>query len=214
MDLLTGNQGSVNLLENTMPADNNYFDLKLEALYGNKFAVGSRVKVYAGNDVYEQEINLGRGQLMQEPYRLHFGIGKNTDVKMVAVRWYGNKYYTEYSVVNGHTFAINSINKIVQEEGSNIEEIKTDSNLIDVSFYPNPATDMVTFKISDNPYINLKLEIYNSLGQHMKNIEVKGNESVKWNFTDESGNILSTGVYTCKFVSESGAVKTVRVLKM
>ncbi len=96
--------------------NNNWVKLDLRSNKSNKFAIGARVKVYAGGKTYMQEVGAGRGQKMQKPYVLHFGIGQAQSIDKVEIRWPKSKEYVTYTNI-----PINQITKIV-EEGVGVEQ--------------------------------------------------------------------------------------------
>jgi hypothetical protein len=63
-----------------------------------------------------------------------------------------------------------------------------------VSVYPNPFNSQTTFKIETQKSQNIKLDIFNSLGQHVTNIinerKSKGQHYINWNAHD-----VSSGIY-------------------
>jgi hypothetical protein len=75
-----------------------------------------------------------------------------------------------------------------------------------VSVYPNPFNPETTFKINIQKSQNIKLDIYNSLGQHVKNIinerKSKGQHYIKWNAND-----LSTGTYYFQLITHDKSVQ-------
>ena len=109
--------------------NNNWVKLDLRSNKSNKFAIGARVKVYAGGKTYMQEVGAGRGQKMQKPYVLHFGIGQAQSIDKVEIRWPKSKDYVTYTNI-----PINQITKIV-EEGVGVDQSeKSFSNYI---YLPN-----------------------------------------------------------------------------
>lgn len=87
MDLVSGSDFKVRLFKNVKKNRNRWLKISLQRKEGNVFGVGCRVKVYAGNNVYTQEVTSGRGQMMQQPHVLHFGVGKKRKVDLVEVYW-------------------------------------------------------------------------------------------------------------------------------
>jgi ASPIC and UnbV. len=96
--------------------NNNWVKLDLRSNKSNKFAIGARVKVYAGGKTYMQEVGAGRGQKMQKPYVLHFGLSQAQSIDKIEIRWPKSKEYVTYTNI-----PINQITKIV-EEGVGVEQ--------------------------------------------------------------------------------------------
>ena len=94
LDLVTNNGGitpgdefRTQLWRNT-GNDNNWLILRLDATSEgtNTHAVGARVTVTAGDLTQTRELWVGDG-LLSSNYRLHFGLGQNTAIDKVVIRW-------------------------------------------------------------------------------------------------------------------------------
>ncbi len=111
---------------------------------------------------------------------------------------------------NRSGFAIITLDGLLD---SNENEIV--SNFSSLNNYPNPfnPTTTINFSIQSNTKVNLS--IYNIKGQKVRtlvdsNIE-KGDHSVMWNGSDESGNPVSSGIYLYKLKTKDNQ-KTNRML--
>ena len=68
---------------------------KRQQLYGvllkgkgqNTFAIGSKIKVYKGEQVYYREVVPARGFQSSVDYRQIIGLGKNTEVDSMVIMW-------------------------------------------------------------------------------------------------------------------------------
>ncbi|MDP3113656.1 MAG: M20/M25/M40 family metallo-hydrolase [Candidatus Cloacimonadaceae bacterium] len=73
--------------------------------------------------------------------------------------------------------------------------------------YPNPFNTVTTIKYSLNEPGPISLDIYNLKGQLVKTLfrgnADKGNHTISWNGTDNSGNACSSGVYFYKLRTSS-----------
>jgi len=102
----------------------NYYDLNFDWLEVDlqgkdgqeNHIIGARVKVYTNNGTYMQEVSNGRGQKMQKPSRLHFGLGSKADITKIEVRWPGDTEFEEYFGRNK-----NQIVKLIQDKGGEPE---------------------------------------------------------------------------------------------
>jgi hypothetical protein len=94
---------------NSEAAGNNYVTLKLEGNH-EKFAIGSRVTVFAAGKHWTKEIFPVRGFQSSVDYKLLFGLGKIGKVDSVQVRWPSGKTSVVRDVV------INKLN-VVKETG-------------------------------------------------------------------------------------------------
>ena len=83
------------------------------------------------------------------------------------------------------------------------------------SAFPNPAQRELTFSVSLHERTNLRIEIYNVLGQKMKVIIDKtlksGNYDILWNFHDNRNQELAQGAYFYRIITDK-EVKTGKIL--
>jgi len=85
------------ILRNDSPAQGHWVQLRLRGVKVNRDAVGSRVKVVAGDPsagsgqalTLVDEVHSGRGYQSHYGTRLHFGLGPRQRVERVEVRWLG-----------------------------------------------------------------------------------------------------------------------------
>ncbi|MFK7980802.1 MAG: CRTAC1 family protein [Saprospiraceae bacterium] len=97
LDLAMGIDDKFRLFKNKKPTTNAWIKLQLQNVVGNHFGIGGIVKVYANNQVYTQEVNAGRGQKMQKPTILHFGLGAATKIDKIEVKWQKNQVETFFN---------------------------------------------------------------------------------------------------------------------
>ena len=87
LDISIGNKGRFRLYKNIQQNNNAWIKIKVISKSYNYAGIGAIVKVYANGQVYTQEINSGRGQRMQKPSVLHFGLGDAATIEQVEVHW-------------------------------------------------------------------------------------------------------------------------------
>jgi len=71
---------------------NNYISVLLKGDSLNSFAIGSTIKVYAGNEVITREVVPSRGFQSSMDYRQVIGLGKKNTVDSMVVIWPNRKY--------------------------------------------------------------------------------------------------------------------------
>ncbi len=80
-------------------------------------------------------------------------------------------------------------------------------NLTGLSNYPNPFNPETTISFSLNKGSQIRLEVFNILGQHVATLlneyQSAGNHNVVWDGNDKNGNKLSSGIYLTKLISGS-----------
>jgi enediyne biosynthesis protein E4 len=77
------------VLRNDTRSANHWIQIRLQGTKTNRSGVGAGVKVVAGDLVQIDEVHSGRGYQSHYGMRLHFGVGKHTQVDRVEVRWIG-----------------------------------------------------------------------------------------------------------------------------
>src|SRR5271157_180271 len=92
VDVVVGNDGDPPLLlHNDGPAGgsprNHFVNFKLVGTRSNRDAMGARIKVRAGGITQMREIAGGESYISQSDLRANFGLGRNTSVETVEVRW-------------------------------------------------------------------------------------------------------------------------------
>jgi hypothetical protein len=91
--VLTGNGGPARLLRNDNALGHHWVRLKLQGdgKRSNASAIGAVVTLEAGGQVQRREVAAARGYLSQSELVLTFGLGKETKVDKVTIRWPGRQ---------------------------------------------------------------------------------------------------------------------------
>jgi hypothetical protein len=88
VDIVTLNVGAPpSLLLNHCQNGNHRVLFKLQGTKSNRLAIGARVTVKAGGATQFNEVKGGSGYISQNDLRQHFGLGANTAMEEVRVRW-------------------------------------------------------------------------------------------------------------------------------
>jgi len=61
--------------------------VKCLGVKSNRSGIGARVRVLTGNHSQIAEVMSGSSYISQNDFRLHFGLGRASDVDRVEVRW-------------------------------------------------------------------------------------------------------------------------------
>jgi len=90
LDLLVVNiDERPSLLRNEGGNRNHWLEVALRAGGANPQAIGARVRLLAGGRWQVRELRAGTGYLSQDEQQLHFGLGSQTRVDTLVVRWPG-----------------------------------------------------------------------------------------------------------------------------
>ncbi len=85
--LITNLDEEPSLLLNTAKSMNNWLIVKLVGTTSNRSAIGARVVVEAGDLTQVRAVKGGGGYQSQSDFRLHFGMGQNSVVKKLSIKW-------------------------------------------------------------------------------------------------------------------------------
>jgi hypothetical protein len=78
---------SPSLLRTDCSGKNNWLKVRCIGTKSNRSAIGSRVRVVTGRHSQINEVMSGSSFMSQNDLRLHFGLGRSTQVDLVEVRW-------------------------------------------------------------------------------------------------------------------------------
>ena len=79
------------ILRNEGGDGNHWVTLELGTTSGNRLAIGARVKIVTGDVVQIEEVRSGASYLSQNDLRIHFGIGKYSNIDAIEIRWPSGK---------------------------------------------------------------------------------------------------------------------------
>ena len=85
--LVTQSNGPATLLENKTETQSNWVAIKTVGMISNRDGIGTRITVTAGEHTQIQEVNPGASYLSSHDPRCHFGLGTNTTIDRLEVRW-------------------------------------------------------------------------------------------------------------------------------
>jgi len=194
LDLATIVDGRLTIFRNTSPNGNNYVEMDIEGAD----AVGGRVTLYAGEARYTREIASGRGLLMQDPLRLHFGVDRAAHIDSAVVRWNNGTV---------RTFADLDVNTILDVAKIGIgTERRADAVAVEVS--PNPFSTSLRIAYDLPVAGHVRLAIYTVDGGEVATLidadELAGRHEVDWNGIDSQGGSAAQGTYVYRLTTPSG----------
>ncbi|PYR89575.1 MAG: hypothetical protein DMF84_24025 [Acidobacteria bacterium] len=86
--LVTNNNGPVRLLHNEIGPRQHWLQVRLEGVRSNRFGIGARVAVLRdGQEPRWRRVHTDSSYLSASDVRVHFGLGKSSDIRGVMVRW-------------------------------------------------------------------------------------------------------------------------------
>jgi enediyne biosynthesis protein E4 len=94
---------------NELLKENNSLSVLLQGDSVNRFAIGTKVKVFSDSVVFYQELSPMRGFMSTVDYKLHFGLGTRTSIDSIVIEWPNQSLTTLRKV------AVNQVLKVNQE---------------------------------------------------------------------------------------------------
>lgn len=204
LDLAFANNGLFRLFHNVAPIQNNYVSIALQSTDGNRNGIGSRVTVFTDGKRYMQEVTAGRGQRMQKPTTLHFGIGDSQKIDSVHVRW-SSKTFDETFINVGK----NSLVLLEEGKGSistSVEKFTNDipnHSWIDIPV-PNPINRSATIRLGIVSQGILEVDVVNPNGVNITNITSLQNASAGEYLLNWDCSNLESGVYYIRMITSNG----------
>lgn len=185
---------NVALFRNTLNSGNNWVQLDLESVTGNKMAIGAKVQLTAGGKTYTQFQVPNHGALQNKGNRLYFGLGKATSITSVKVTWPNGSTLQE--TFSG--LSINAIHKLT--EGGGVTTVQENPGTsLNAGVFPNPATSEVGFTYSVSETSDVSIELVSVLGQRTmvmdKIRQDQGHYNYNWNI-----NNIEPGIYLYKII--------------
>ncbi|MEO0058773.1 MAG: putative adhesin [Bacteroidota bacterium] len=112
LDLIVNNVNQLAFLyrnNSKLAAENQFVQVSLKGSDNNKFAVGSAVELFAGQEIIRQELIPTRGFQSSVDYKLTFGIG-NKKIDSLRVIWPNHKFQTIQKVETNKLTKLDIVN--------------------------------------------------------------------------------------------------------
>ena len=164
------------LWKNTTNTSNNWLKVKLEGTTSNRNGIGSFIESSINANKQYRYTCLGEGYLSQNSATEQFGLGTETIVDYVKVKWLSGIEDIIYNV------SVNQTLNIVEGSSLSID----DNILSSLKYYPNPSNGKLTI---ESKQILEEITIYNLLGEKVMQIQPN---SLNCNLSTE---YLYNGVY-------------------
>jgi hypothetical protein len=199
LDLYLPSAGFDHLLYHNLAVNEaNWVGLILEGTLSNRDAVGSAVTLYYAKGLQFRYTKCGTDWIQQDNPWVHFGIGYETAIDSIVIRWpLGYKQVLT-------DVAINQYHNVKEPDYTAVDfndNSKTKANTFKLKQnYPNPFNPETTifYQLAKSENVNIK--IYNLHGDEIKTLvanktQLSGNYFVVWNGKDNKNQFVSTGVY-------------------
>ena len=183
----------------------NWVGFILEGTESNRDAIGTLVKLYSGGKSQIRFTSVPTDYQNQDNPWVHFGIGENTTIDSVYIRWPLGMEQVLYDV------AINEYHNVKEGEVSAVLQSDTDTQPPTewrlAQNYPNPfnSSTQITYDLPSNA--SVKIAIYDLAGRQITilvdGIQPAGFHNVSWNGKDINGQSVPSGEYFCQIETEN-----------
>lgn len=205
LDLATFLHHRLHLYRNTSPRENNYASIDVSTAGG----IGTKVELYASGQRYAEEVTSGHGLLLQDPLRLHIGLGSVAVIDSMIVRWPDGQIEVVRDV------AVNATTKIRRSTTEpNTQPLS--SGIADIRVFPNPFSNRVEiiYRLAERQRV--VVEIFSQDGRPVAklhdDVQDAGVQSIAWTAIGDDGGRLPQGEYLYRITGGSNVMTGILML--
>jgi hypothetical protein len=175
---------------------NHWLKLNLEGVTSNRNGIGARVEVYGAWGKQIRDVQSGTGFQNMSSINAHFGIGAETNIDKVVVKWPSGTVDTILSPSSDQSLHV--------VEGSTLLAVNQIKNNV-FSVYPNPVNEVINVKLNNPAMIISQAGIYDLNGKLILNS----------NFANQTIDVktLSTGAYLLILKDAQGNSYSQKIIK-
>ena len=150
LDIIVNNIGQAAFIYENKSANTNYIQLKLIGPSGNKFAFGTKVRIYNGDQIQHQELTASRSFYSSSDCILHFGLGNQTTIDEIEIQWPYGKSTTLNNVKANQRIEVD----IAKANGKKLNWTKE----INPLFKDATASSGLQFQHKENDFVDFNRE--------------------------------------------------------
>ncbi|MGH2667046.1 FG-GAP-like repeat-containing protein [Flavobacterium sp.] len=177
-----------------VPNANHWITINLQGVQSNRNGIGARVEIYGAWGKQIREIRSGNGFSHQSSLNAHFGIGAETAITKVIIRWPSGTVDTIDNPASNQALLV--------LEGSTLD-VKSFVNS-DFAVYPNPVKDILNIKVKNGNSIQM-VQLFDLNGKMVLDTKVKDDAI--------SVHSLSKGTYLLLLRDENGKDYAQKIIK-
>jgi hypothetical protein len=201
------------ILYHNVTNSNNWVGFILEGTVSNRDAIGTLVKVYSGGKAQIRFTSVPTDYQNQDNPWVHFGIGKDTSIDSVVIRWpLGLKQVLlDVEINQYHEIKEGEVSSVPNSEDENQQP--TDFRLS--QNYPNPfnSSTQIGYALPSNALV--KVAIYDLAGRLVTVLvdgpQPSGFYNISWSGRNINGLSVPSGEYFCK-IEADGFSDTIKMI--
>ena len=158
LDLVINNYNKIASIYENTTTTNNFLSIELKGEKENVNAIGARVVIHTKSGKQIQELYPIRGFLSSVDYRLHFGLGKDTVIDKVEIRWPNLKTSTLENITVNQFLKIDfnkTLSKPTTTPQGNPTLFNTAPSIVDYKHAENEYNDFEKETLLPNKYSQL-----------------------------------------------------------
>ncbi len=159
LDILNGST-----VRMAVPNGNNWFKVTLQGIQSNSNGIGARIEIHGAFGKQIRDVRSGEGFEFMSTLNTHFGLGTNTAITQLVIKWPSGTVDT----INNPT--INQTLHVV--EGSTLSTDSFSSNTF--SAYPVPAKNQLNITSNTNTSL-VSAEVYDLNGRKILDSKIENN---------------------------------------
>lgn len=173
----------------------NWIGLDLWGTTSNKDALGALVLCYVGEMKLMRYLKAAQTWKIQDNPYVHFGIDQATSVDSIVIHW---PMGTRQVLTD---LAINQYHKVEESGGTGVEIFNSavPKAMALAQNYPNPFNPTTQIEYDLSKASDVTLIVYDVTGREVTTLvnghKPAGSYTTSWDGRDNSGNLLSTGIY-------------------
>ncbi|WP_439152745.1 FG-GAP-like repeat-containing protein [Winogradskyella sp.] len=184
------------LWKNNSPMANNWLKVRLEGTESNRNGIGSLIEISSGGHIQYRYTLCGEGYLAQNSATEIIGVGNNTIIDYVKVKWLSGVEDVIYNV------DVNQTLEIIEGSSLSLDDQQKNTPIL---VYPNPSSDFVFINSKDMTIVSGKL--YDVQGRYVSELNIDHNQL----YFDLSN--CYTGVYVCNISNANNTLFTFKIFK-
>lgn len=193
VDIFVANGGNVDgnqLFKNETANAGNWFQLKTIGTISNRSAVGTKITIEVGGEIFTDEVSGGSGYASQNSFTLHFGLGDVEMIDQMTIRW-TNGLVETYNNLDVNQYMIAVENESLSVSNSDIETVD-----FKIEIFPNPVSAELNVLIENEKTQHFEIYCSDLRGRNIDYIfsgeMAQGKQSLKWNPSVNTGMYLLT----------------------
>jgi hypothetical protein len=149
-----------------VPNGNNWIKISLQGIQSNRNGIGARVEIYGNFGKQIRDIRSGEGFEFMSTINAHFGIGTETQISQVVIKWPSGVIDTfSNPAINQNLTAVEGVTLGIAE-----------NHLGNFNIYPNPTQDYINVSLKSGNETIKNVSVFDLNGRLIKTDRAQNNK--------------------------------------